>query len=91
MLAAHRGLRIRIALKPLSEDLIVAYEKGVEELCLAVAGMSVEQLWSRPAAGRWSTLEVVCHIADCEQLFADRMKRPVAMDRPLLLGADGFR
>jgi hypothetical protein len=29
---------------------------------------------------------VVCHIADCEQFFADRMKRTVAMDRPLLLG-----
>jgi uncharacterized damage-inducible protein DinB len=72
-------------------DLISAYEQGVEELQLAVAGMTVEQLRSRPVAGRWSTLEVVCHVADCEQFFADRMKRTVAMDRPLLLGADGFR
>ena len=72
-------------------DLISAYEKGVEELRLAVAGMTGEQLRSRPVAGKWSTLEVVCHIADCEQFFADRMKRTVAMDRPPLLGADGFR
>lgn len=72
-------------------DLISAYEQGVEELRLAVAGMTVEQLRSRPVAGKWSTLEVVCHVADCEQFFADRMKRTVAMDRPLLLGADGFR
>ena len=72
-------------------DLISAYEKGVEELRLAVAGMTVEQLRSRPVAGKWSTLEVVCHVADCEQFFADRMKRTVAMDRPMLLGADGFR
>jgi uncharacterized damage-inducible protein DinB len=72
-------------------DLISAYERGVEELRLAVAGLTVEQLRSRPVAGKWSTLEVVCHIADCEQFFADRMKRTVAMDRPLLLGADGFR
>ena len=72
-------------------DLISAYEKGIEELRLAVAGMTVEQLRSRPVAGKWSTLEVVCHVADCEQFFADRMKRTVAMDRPLLLGADGFR
>jgi uncharacterized damage-inducible protein DinB len=71
--------------------LISAYEKGVEELRLAVAGMTGEQLRSRPVAGKWSTLEVVCHIADCEQFFADRIKRTVAMDRPLLLGADGFR
>jgi uncharacterized damage-inducible protein DinB len=74
-----------------AEDLISAYEKGVEELRVAVAGMTGEQLRSRPVAGKWSTLEVVCHIADCEQFFADRMKRTVAMDRPLLLGADGFR
>jgi uncharacterized damage-inducible protein DinB len=72
-------------------DLISAYEKGVEELRVAVAGMTGEQLRSRPVAGRWSTLEVVCHVADCEQFFAGRMKRTVAMDRPLLLGADGFR
>jgi uncharacterized damage-inducible protein DinB len=72
-------------------DLISAYEKGVEELRVAVAGMTAEQLRSRPVAGKWSTLEVVCHIADCEQFFADRMKRTVAMARPLLLGADGFR
>src|SRR5438874_2011481 len=72
-------------------DLISAYEQGVEELRLAVAGMTVEQLRSRPVAGKWGTLEVVCHVADCEQFFADRMKRTVAMDRPLLLGADGFR
>ena len=72
-------------------DLISAYEQGVEELRLAVAGMTVEQLRSRPVAGRRSTLEVVCHIADCEQFFADRLKRTVALDRPLLLGVDGSR
>ena len=72
-------------------DLISSYEAGIEELRVALAGMTVEQLRSRPVAGKWSTLEVVCHVADCEQFFADRMKRTVAMDRPLLLGADGFR
>jgi uncharacterized damage-inducible protein DinB len=72
-------------------DLISAYEQGVEELRLAVAGMTGEQLRSRPVAGKWSTLEVVCHIADSEQFFADRLKRTLAMDRPLLIGADGFR
>src|ERR1700739_3612779 len=67
------------------------YEQGVEKLRPAVAGITAEQLRSRPVAGKWSTLEVICHVADCEQFFADRMKRTVAMDRPLLLSADGFR
>jgi hypothetical protein len=55
-------------------DLISSYETGIEELRVAVAGMTDEQLRSRPVAGKWSALEVVCHIADCEQFFADRMK-----------------
>src|SRR5690242_652758 len=71
--------------------LISAYESGVGQLRDAVAGLAAEQLRARPVEGRWSTLEVVCHLADCEQFFADRMKRTVAMDRPLLIGAEGFR
>ena len=38
----------------------------------------------------WSTLEVICHLADCEQFFADQRKRTIAMDRPLLIGAEVF-
>jgi uncharacterized damage-inducible protein DinB len=72
-------------------DLILAYERGIEQLQVAVAGMTGDQLRLRPVPGKWSTLEVICHIADGERFFADRMKRAVAMDRPLLLGADGFR
>jgi uncharacterized damage-inducible protein DinB len=72
-------------------ELIAAYEAGIDELRNAVSGMSSDELTARPIAGRWSTLEVVCHLADCEQFLADRMKRTIAMDRPLLMGADGFR
>src|SRR5215472_727011 len=50
-------------------DLILVYEKGVEELRVAVAGITGEQLRSRSVAGKWSTLEVVCHLADCEQFI----------------------
>lgn len=73
------------------EMLIARFEQGPDELRAAVAGMNSEQLQARPIAGKWSTLEAVCHIADCEQFFADRIKRTAAMERPLLLGADGFR
>jgi hypothetical protein len=44
-----------------------------------------------PVAGRWSTLEVVCHLADFDPILADRMKRVIAEDRPALLGADEQR
>ena len=70
-----------------NDDLISAYDAGPQKLRDAVAGLSAEQLRARPVEGRWSTLEVVCHLADCEQFFADRLKRTIATERPLLLGA----
>jgi GNAT superfamily N-acetyltransferase len=72
-------------------QLLADYEAGPERLRAAVTGMTRDDLLARPVPGRWSTLEVVCHIGDCEQFFADRMKRTLAMDRPLLLGAEGWR
>ena len=33
-------------------------------------------------------LEVVCHISDFELVYADRMKRVVAEDRPTMFGGD---
>jgi uncharacterized damage-inducible protein DinB len=68
-----------------------AYLAGAQTLRQAVAGMSREQLTARPVPGKWSTLEVICHLADCEPILADRMKRVIAEERPTLLGADETR
>src|SRR5437660_6801255 len=72
-------------------ELIERYVAGVKTLRQAVAGMKREQLRARPVAGKWSTLEVVCHLADFDPILADRMKRVIAEDRPPLLGADEQR
>jgi hypothetical protein len=69
-------------------ELLDAYLAGPKMLRQAVAGMSREQLLARPVAGKMSTLEVVCHIVDFDPVYADRMKRAIALDRPTLLGAD---
>jgi uncharacterized damage-inducible protein DinB len=71
--------------------MIDGYLAGVRTLRQAVAGISPEQLKARPVAGKWSTLEVVCHLADFDPILADRMKRIIAEDRPALLGADEKR
>lgn len=71
--------------------LIADYVDGPRLLHEAVRGLSREQLLARPIAGKWSTLEVVCHLADFEPIFADRMKRVLAADRPQLLSADENR
>src|SRR5215475_9504584 len=75
------------ALAPLIDN----YLAGVQTLRQAVAGMTREQLLARPVPGKWSTLEVVCHLADFDPILADRIKRIIALDRPPLIGADENR
>ena len=76
---------------PSLNELIDNYLAGPRTLRQAVAGMTPEQVRARPVAGKWSTLEVVCHLADFDPIIADRMKRVIAEDRPQLLGADEQR
>ena len=68
------------------KNLISQYIHGGYLLRQAVAHMPLEHLLARPIEGKWSTLEVVCHIADFEPVFADRMKRVIALENPQLLG-----
>jgi uncharacterized damage-inducible protein DinB len=72
-------------------DLIDAFLDGVPRLRRAVADLSPEQLRARPVPGKWSTLEVVCHLADSDQAWCHRMKRVIAEERPLLIGYDESR
>jgi len=72
-------------------QIIDDYLAGTAMARQAVAGMTREQVLARPVPGKWSTLEVVCHLADFEPIFADRMKRVIALDRPPLFGADENR
>lgn len=71
--------------------LIDNYLAGVELLRKSIAGMTREQVKARPVPGKWSTLQVVAHLADFDPILADRMKRVIALDRPTLIGADENR
>jgi uncharacterized damage-inducible protein DinB len=72
-------------------QLIGAYVAGAQSLRRAVAGMNREQLLARPVPGKWSTMEVVCHLVDSDQAWIHRMKRVIAEERPLLIGYDESR
>ena len=72
-------------------QLIDDYLAGPANLRKAVAGMSREQLLAHPVAGKWSTLEVVAHLADFDPILAMRMKSIIAEDKPQLLAADENR
>ena len=69
-------------------SLIDEYLAGPGQLREAIAGMSPEQIDAAPVAGRWSTRQVICHIADFEPVYADRMKRVICEDNPPLRGGD---
>jgi uncharacterized damage-inducible protein DinB len=62
--------------------LVIAYLAGPGELRAAVADMSRDQLVARPIPGRWSVLEVVCHLADTDANIAHRLKRVLSEERP---------
>ena len=69
-------------------NLIDEYLAGPGRLREAVAGMNQEQLRAAPVPGKWSTQQVICHIADFEPVYADRMKRVLAEDNPPLRGGN---
>ncbi len=73
------------------EPFIDNYLAGITTLRQAVAGMTRDQVRARPVHGKWSTLEVVCHIADFEPVYTERMKRVIAEDQPVFFGADETR
>jgi uncharacterized damage-inducible protein DinB len=76
---------------PSLPQLVESYLAGPQALRQAVRGMSREQALARPVPGKWSTLEVVCHLADFDPIIADRMKRVIAEEKPTLVGADEKR
>jgi hypothetical protein len=69
-------------------NLIDEYARGAKLLCDAMQSANSVDADARPIAGKWSIREVVCHLADSEILYADRMKRVIAEDSPTFFGAD---
>lgn len=72
-------------------DLLGSYLAGIESVRHAVHGLGPEQIRAHPVPGMWSALDVVCHLADSEALFAERMKRVLSEDRPALPFSDPER
>ena len=58
------------------------YLSGPGMLRAAVTGLSREQMISRPITGRWSVLEVVCHLVDTDANIAHRIKQVLSEERP---------
>lgn len=70
------------------EALINEFAAGADLIRQAARGLSRQQVLARPVPGKWSVLEVVCHVADFEIVGADRIKRTIAEAEPLLADGD---
>lgn len=73
-------------------ELIKKYESAPALLASAIKGLSADDLhWKPPATakpevGKWSIQDVVIHLADADFAFADRFKRIIASENPVLHG-----
>jgi hypothetical protein len=63
-------------------DTILAATPGeIGRLMLAVG---VEKENAAPAPGKWSAAEIIAHLADCELVFAFRLRQTLAEDAPTI-------
>jgi hypothetical protein len=69
-------------------DLIEALRLSMERIQTLVSGIPESRAGHRYAEGKWSIGEVLCHLMDCERVFAYRALRFARGDRTPLAGFD---
>jgi uncharacterized damage-inducible protein DinB len=69
---------------PVLEDTYVKLTQLVERL-------PEEQIELGPPGGKWTAREIVAHLADCELVFAFRLRQTLAEDSPILQPFDQDR
>ena len=70
--------------EPTRKELLAVYKRGPLALRKALAGLTAKDLDAHPIKGEWSIREIVCHLADGEQISAIRLRRLLVEDQPLL-------
>lgn len=73
---------------PVIPTLLENYAQGPALLREAVRRTPADGWDKTPIAGKWSIRQVLCHLADSEIVYADRMKRVLAEDNPTFFDAD---
>lgn len=66
--------------QPVVANLLKALAEMPEKLLHLVRGLTKPQLLKRPAPGKWSIQEIVCHLADAEVANAWRYRKLLAED-----------
>lgn len=64
------------------EQLLAEYDDGYRVVAEALLKITNEELDARPAPTKWSSREIVHHLADSEMVAAVRVRRLLAEDHP---------
>jgi hypothetical protein len=70
------------------KKLIAQYRDGYAAIAEVLLKITPEEVDARPGAGRWSTREIIHHLADSEMTAAVRLRLLLAEDRPTIHGYD---
>jgi DinB superfamily len=70
------------------DTLVAKYKDGYAQVVSALEGATDAELDRRPAPGKWTSREIVHHLADSEMTSAIRLRRLLAEDRPVIVGYD---
>src|SRR4029453_11339323 len=73
------------------QQLIARYTAGYQEVASALQGFPNEALSAPPLPGKWSAREIVHHLADSESISAQRLRKLLTEDKPIIHGYDQER
>ena len=68
--------------------LLEKFRRGPELLAVVLTGVFGEEEDFVAAPGKWSIRQIVAHLADCELVFAHRMRQVLAEENPTLMAFD---
>jgi hypothetical protein len=70
------------------DALIDRYAEGPEEVARSLEGFPPEGLAAHPIPGKWSAREIVHHLGDSESISAQRLRKLLCEDHPVIQGYD---
>ena len=70
------------------DRLIAMYSGGYREVSAALEGFPAAAMTAHPFPGKWSAREIVHHLSDSESISAQRLRRLISEDRPVIQGYD---
>jgi hypothetical protein len=72
-------------------ELLARLEAAPARLAKALRAVSPEALRRSPQAGKWSAVEIACHLRDADRLYAERVTKMAFSERPSFWTMDNPR